>query len=183
MTYVSTIPLATDKFKDSQPLILGNFASIKTAIELNHGTFDAPDQGQHKFLTMPIQSPAPAAVANCMQMYTKIGTSSTVPELFLKRAGGSELNCTEASLIALGGWAYLPCGLLIQWGQNTQNIAKTKTTFPKAFTNCFMVHAQYIDPSLTPTAQSITITSINNPEFYSVGSVDAVEMKYFALGI
>jgi len=59
LAYNSAIPQATDKIKDSQSQILDNFAGIKTLVDVNHVTFDDPDQGKHKFLTLPVQAASP----------------------------------------------------------------------------------------------------------------------------
>ena len=59
MAYTSNVPLSTDRFKDSQPVLLNNFMEIASLVAVNHEAFNLPDQGKHKFVTMPVQAAAP----------------------------------------------------------------------------------------------------------------------------
>ena len=117
--YKSGIPLATDRLSSSQNDLLNNFTAIKALVDVNHETFanGVSPEGKHKFVTMPEQGAAPATLANEGALYTKVGATSAVAELFFRReSSGDEIGFTEGTL-ANNGWTRLPCGLLVKWGK------------------------------------------------------------------
>lgn len=125
MAYNNAIPQATDRLKDSQSDLLGNFQAIKTLIDINHVTFDTPDQGKHKSVMMPDQAgglPVFGAGECGFFAATPIAPQplTGVNELFVHRSDGSETLMTAGDLQALdfplSGWTFLPSGLLIKWG-------------------------------------------------------------------
>lgn len=129
-SYNALIPTASQRLKDSQPLIQTNFASIKDIIEINHVAFDQADAGKHKFMQMPEQAVAPASAANEMALYTK--EQGGVSQLFVRReSSGTEINITNDVLKATDGYTRLPNGLIIKWGVKTvtRNILSAELTF------------------------------------------------------
>ena len=182
--YNAVIPQATDEPRNSQPLILQNFASIQDLINVNHGGFSAATAGMHPFMTMPAQAAAPALYATGMQMYTKNGTVSGIPELYAKRANGTVLNCTEGLLAAGNGWASLPCGLKIAWGLFFAEIALVTTPFAAAFAAPpFAVFTQYYEPVGGPDFGSLVVLSTIAASFDSIGDLAHTRAYYFAIGI
>lgn len=121
MAYNNAIPTAAQRLKDSQPELLENFATISALLGVDHviSPWTDPatgDQGKHKKVTMPEQGGDQTTAANEMSLYTKVGATSGVSELFLRReSNGTVLNLTETNLGATG-YAYLPGGLLVKWG-------------------------------------------------------------------
>ena len=107
MAYTSNIPTASQRLKDSQPLIQANFNEIATALGINHGAFNTVNVGKHLFLQMPIQTVAPVTSTTEMGLYTKTGITTT-PEMYVRRANnGTEVEFT-GSLQATDGWTRLP---------------------------------------------------------------------------
>jgi len=51
MPYNNNIPLGDDILSESQGEMRENFANIKTLVDINHGTFGAADEGQHKWVS------------------------------------------------------------------------------------------------------------------------------------
>ena len=62
MAYNNNIPLAADQLSVSQADLLNNFATISTYLNVNHVDFNGADQGKHKLLTLPVQTPAAPTV-------------------------------------------------------------------------------------------------------------------------
>lgn len=162
MAYTQNIPTASQRQKDSQPLIQANFQGIKTLIDVNHVTFDDPsgNQGKHKFVTFPLQSSVPAISTNEMVLFEKIPAApfplTAVPELFLKRniVAGSELPITASGFgvptsVANQGWTYLPSGILLKYGKSTLSASS-----PGVKT----VDLSVIGPAYTSAIYSVSLT-------------------------
>lgn len=124
MAYNNAIPQADDRLQNSQADLLENFASISALLGVNHviSPWTDPatgDQGKHKYVTFPEQGSDPTTAANEMAMYTKVGATSAVSELYIRReSSGTVLNCTESNL-ANSGYSFLPSGLKMNWGRST----------------------------------------------------------------
>ena len=144
MAYQANKPEATDQKNISQGDIQGNFAAIKTLVDINHVTFDEVAQGKHKHVTFPEQAADPATLGNEVALYckeTSVGGAAH-SALFFKPegqiAGGTEYDFTTAKLEA-AGWCKLPCGLIMKWG-----------------------HSDLITTGATGTAALVTADSIPN---------------------
>lgn len=125
MAYQSNIPQATDLLSQSQDDILNNFLAIAAAFNLNHGNFNAANQGKHNFVQMPAQSPAPTTGAGEVGLYCANSALSSQPELFFRKQSGSTAPVTNYEISSAGysatdGWARLPSGILLKWGNGTQ---------------------------------------------------------------
>jgi len=125
VAYNNAIPQPTDRLKDSQADLLGNFQAIKTLIDINHVTFDTPNQGKHKSVMMPNQVgavPVFGATETGFYSATPIAPQplTGVNELFIHRQDGTETIISGGDLqgldFPLSGWSFLPSGLLIKWG-------------------------------------------------------------------
>lgn len=131
-TYNNNIPQATDRLKDSQGSLLSNFQSIANVINLNHVAFNASGEGKHKFVEMPVQSPVPTTVAGEVGLYCQTSALTGVPALvFAPQSAGTPVEFTS-SLQATNGWARLPSGILLKWGQAIVNPGDDIVTFPVA---------------------------------------------------
>lgn len=155
MAYNNAIPQPTDKLRNSQPDLLGNFQAIKTLVDVNHVTFDVADQGKHKFVTFPVQSPAPTFLTGEEGLYNKLFNTGVNPtninELYVHvqpSASGTRPqeipftasilsriapNTTETGNEGVRGWTYLPSGLLIKWQHVTSNAGGGLETVSSSF--------------------------------------------------
>src|SRR6266403_1254250 len=134
MSYQNNIPQPTDLLSKSQSDILGNFAALQTLIDVNHVDFASSDQGKHKFVTFPVQSPAPTFNAGEIGLYNFLSTRTSQDELYLVNSVGNTIPLTESQQVASGsGWAFLPSGVLLKWGHSSAN-GLTTITFPAGAT-------------------------------------------------
>ena len=182
MAYNNAIPQPTDKLRNSQSDLLGNFAAIKTLVDINHVTFDVADQGKHKFVTFPVQSPAPTFLAGEEGLYNFLNTVTTQNELYvhiqetLVGTRPQEIPFTASSLSRSApvpaatntaqsvGWTYLPSGMLLKWGLAAGTGAvEVNTTVANQpdFTAILLVQA-----TLTGTNFTITPTFTNSSVIY-----------------
>lgn len=117
MPYNQNIPQPADQISDSQNDLLNNFGSIYTLVNVNHVTFDDPNQGKHAFVEMPQQAMAPVTALGEVGLYclaSAYGAGS--PTLvYRKENSGAQVEIASANL-ANPGWTFLPSGLLIKWG-------------------------------------------------------------------
>ena len=131
-TYNNNIPQPTDTISNSQSQILGNFQSIATVIAKNHAPFNSSNEGKHNFVEMPVQSPVPVTVAGEVGLYCQTSALTGVPALvFAPQSAGTPVEFTS-SLQAEDGWARLPSGILLKWGQAIVNPGDDIVTFPVA---------------------------------------------------
>jgi len=134
LAYDNSIPQASDKIKDSQPQILANFAGIKTLVDINHVTFDDPDEGKHKYVSMPEQAAAPTVAANELALFSQEGAYTSVSELaFRRESSGDVIEFTGRGGTTVG-WTILPSGLLVKWGVSSPATGTTTITWPTAAT-------------------------------------------------
>lgn len=114
MPYQANIPQPTDQLSASQDDLLQNFASIYAAWNINHVTFDAADQGKHKYVNFPVQAAAPALAADA-------GFYALAAGLFVHAPGAAnDFNITQKAFnTATFAWSYLPSGLLLKCGRTT----------------------------------------------------------------
>jgi len=144
MAYQNNIPQPTDALSQSQSDILNNFAAIQTLIDVNHVDFASADQGKHKFVTFPVQGAAPAINAGEIGLYNALSTKTAKDELYLINSTGGTVPLTESQQVAGSpGWAYLPSGVLLKWG-NSSATGLSTITFPAgatipAFSNIFTI--------------------------------------------
>jgi len=124
MAYNENTPAdINETFSVSQPKIKENFTAIKTLIDINHGTFDAGDEGKHNFVSLPqgtVSATFPLKTeTDEMAIYCK--TDGTNPALFVRKHDQTvgvvtnDINFTTAGLTS-PGWCKLPCGLIMKWG-------------------------------------------------------------------
>ncbi len=119
--YDETIPQPTDTPAVSQPQLLGNFAAIDALVNVNHVDFDLPDQGKHKWVSMPDQIAAPTTAAGEVAIFGFTSVETAATELFFRRpSNGTQVPMTERDG-TVAGWTMLPSGLLVKWGSATVN--------------------------------------------------------------
>lgn len=107
MAFNANIPNANDKLSQSQAQIKANFQAIEPLFS----------QGIQPFVKLPEQTSAPTTLVNEIALYSKDVSGAT--QLFMRReSNGSEIDFTS-SLQASSGWARLPSGILLKWGNAT----------------------------------------------------------------
>ena len=194
MAYNPNVPdPASQRFKDSQPLILGNFQDIGTGFNLNHVAFNnGVDTGKHKFLQMPVQASAPTTNATEMGLYTKTSTRTLQPEMFVRRqTNGTEIEFTGC-LAATNGWTILPSGILLKWGQQAIAATPQVITYPVAatipvFSSVFMVDLSFETSNVNVTAYATIFNSNINSFSCAItangGPVTVLTAHYLAVGV
>jgi len=137
MAYNSAIPQPTDQISVSQGQLLANFQAISTFVNVNHVDFASPDQGKHKFVTMPSQGAAPAFLATEIGLFNQNAVPTVRNDLWMARGAGTPFPITGYANGIVGAvlanaavsWTYLPSGLKIISGQNTTSGGTLEITF------------------------------------------------------
>ncbi len=129
MAFNPNIPQPADQIAVSQADLLNNFTELSTFLNINHVDFASADQGKHKFVSFPQQGSSPATTGTEVALYSKLSTLTGVPELYFRNASsGEEFEFTSFDN-AVTGWARLPSGMLMKWGNASANGA-TVINFP-----------------------------------------------------
>jgi hypothetical protein len=157
MTYNPNIPQGNQSGADTQAPMLNNFASLKTATDINHVTFDLADQGKHPFVSLHIQQDAPTTLVGEMALSALVSNLSGVQntELALRHQSNATNNIFTAGGTGFFGWTRLPSGLLIKWmnevvfagsdtGDTIDFVAATGPRFVE-------IYAAFVSPSGTNT--------------------------------
>ena len=126
--YNPTVPQATDEPSDSQPALLQNSAGVNTWTIVDHYEFASSNAGKHKQVTLPVLGANPAALANEGVLFTKQDTDGN-NNLYYKRGNnGSVVDLTGGG--AAAGFAFLPNGVLLKWGNGSVTGYDALFTFP-----------------------------------------------------
>jgi hypothetical protein len=196
MPYQPNIPLSTDNLNVSQGDIQGNFITANTVMGQNHYPFDdATIGGKHKFVDMPILAAVPSIAAGDGGLYTKT-TSGRSNLFYTSDAAGNEIQITTSvnpSIIANGGFTFLPGGLIMIWGSFNPNVSTT-VTFPNiAFTGyggngfptaCFQVQLTGAAANNSTFRNGISTGTITQTGFVWEGTISANwnPIYYLAIG-
>ena len=185
MTY-TLLPNSGQSLGQTRSSIRTNFSLIQTAQNTNHVAIDGSGAGKHKFLQMPEQGSAPATAANEAGFYAKVGTNPAQSNLFFRgESSGFEYQLTKAisastalfgtnaaygvapaGTVIIGGWTFLPGGLILQYGLVTGtgalNTPSTRTVpFPIAFNAVpYTVHLQVRRDNASDSESSISRTTL-----------------------
>ena len=204
MPYNSNIPQPNDDLSVSQPQILANFSTIATAFNLNHGNFNAVDEGKHRYVQMPNQNATPpTTIANETGIYCNTSTLTNQPELFfikqngttapppLNGANGYEI--TSSNYIANGGWTRLPSGILLKWGEAIAAPPATTLNFafPVAATiPVFQAIYQVVVTDMANPPRNYSITALTTATFNIISSyygstpgITGIGLRYLAIGV
>ena len=121
LPYNLNFPEALDYMRDSQPLMLENYASIFTFIVEDHVPFnDGIDRpGQHLQMTFP-EIVAPAnPTASLPVLFGQLSNNSQVTQLFIQNALNSINGFSDSLMSPIGlgriNWAVLPSGIVLKW--------------------------------------------------------------------
>lgn len=144
MAYNENIPQPSDRLSQSQADLLANFQAIKTLVDINHVDFaDAVNQGKHKVVTFPVQSPVPTFAGGETGLYNFLSPATAKNETYVHTQTGattrevpmtaSILSGNSAPASDSGGWTYYPSGIFETWGSGNGNGLTTVTlTFAPA---------------------------------------------------
>jgi hypothetical protein len=171
MTYIPTIPNASDIPSQSHPQLRTNFTQIDTVFAQNHvpltyGT--VADRGKHKYVQFFTQG-GPPATAGMSALYSK--TYGGQASLYWKQGGGAEIRLIgpdPAMTSATNGYSPLPGGLLLQWGQNfVANNLGTTINFSVAFSGApYVVVPNILTAAVgTPVAVNVIEGLTTNANF------------------
>ncbi len=167
MAYNQNIPQPTDIPAQSQPQLLANFQGIDTLINVNHVDFDLPDQGKHKWVSMPNQGSDPSTLATEVAIYGSTSPATTDIELTFRRPSDGQVIFMTENSGTTNGWTMLPSGILMKWGTTNATGATTinANSFGKAFTTLYTV--QLTNQTTTSSSDTyvmggvISLTSFN----------------------
>jgi len=188
MAYQSNKPMATDQLSVSQIDIQGNFAAIKTLIDVNLVDFASSDQGKHNLSQYVNQSVDPTLGATEIAAYNKVSGVTSVQELFIKKGVGAPFSITSAQGGGTG-WSSLSSGFILQWGEGTVTGSGTLNfalTFPST---CYQVVACIQDPNAGDINKAVRVVSWTTAgaTFYvsprtTTGSATSL-ISFFAIGV
>ena len=170
MAYTIVPVDANEAFSVSQPKITDNFAAINTVISIDHETFDAVNQGKHKWVKFTEQSDQ-ATLSDEMLLYTKDNAGE--PNLYLrKESSGTIFNMTPSTsghgvANAASGSETLPSGLKLIWGTGTASGAGSVITFADGGfpSYCFNVTATLFGMAGSYYFINIIAGSVSNTQF------------------
>lgn len=104
MAYISNIPTASQRLKDSQPQIQANFTAINNFVNVNHVQFNNSASGKHNFVEMPlIATGAPYNITGTAVGETALFTKASVlnasnpPALWFAKQSTLLANAIEVS--------------------------------------------------------------------------------------
>ena len=202
MAYQNNIPQPTDRLKDSQGDLLGDFLSIPILIDVDHYSFGHADEGRHKKVTLPTPvpaAPAPPFAATQNGLYSLLNATTAKNEVYIhgqkNGATTSDIPFTASSLSTTvpaqgqAGWTYLPSGILLRWG--TTVLLPANSVYPvdlvgltPAFTNIFTVMVTTSSPGNSSFAKLNAITSNTEFAVYSYNPIpgNRVYATYLVIG-
>lgn len=207
ITYNISIPLISQSFAQTQPLINQNFTGINTWTKEDHEQFSSSDAGKHTKVTLITQSPAPTFTGTERGIWNAVGSTSSEQEIFIKKTTNSaavDIAMTESSISnAAGddnGYTYLPSGLILQWttlsisrpAGSAGNVLDSDHTFPVgaktiAFPNKILsmqISKQTVTTKQTFVGVNHTFGGVNDFRVTSVeiGGNDDFTVVIFAIG-
>lgn len=199
MAYNPNIPQPTDILSQSQGDILDNFQAIDVWVDIDHVDFGAPDEGKHARVSFPVQAPAPSFLAGEIGLYNFLSPITGVNQLFIVNSAGAttEVNASVLSTNVnpgnnVAGWARLPSGILLKWGNGNAN-GNTAIVFPVAanipvFTNVMSMQVSTFANSIVDTDTFVRLSAFTNVGFNVFGSARtsmvsvAGSFQYLAIG-
>jgi hypothetical protein len=162
-TYNNNIPSSPNDPSQDQPKMLTNTQSINSILGEDHFSFESGSgkDGRHQYSRYPerdgVGLPIPATDNNEGVIYTKEGANPTETNVFFRgESNGNEYQLTavdqtnittfaknleyQAAVVGVspsyvGGWSFLPGGLILQYGSFSAVNGVTSYTvpFPKSF--------------------------------------------------
>jgi len=134
MAYQKNIPQGSDKLKNSQDDLLGNFQALNTDFGVNHVTFDAAsNRGKHNKLDMPNQTVVPTAAGTDFVLYNVVDSDTTQQELIFKSS--DKTYPISGGKRDPAGFAYIGGGMIMVWGQDSAAAGGDKQITPSPALN------------------------------------------------
>lgn len=197
VNYVNNIPFATNSPSVDQPNMLINTNAIDQLIAVDHVSFNTANGGYHEVIHFDTQAGNPAPIVGIGQLYTKSVTfnATTDAALFYENGAGvvTQLTSPSGFSAATTGYAFLPGGILMQWGSSALNpgvapvTVTTTINFPVAFpTAVFMVTGSPRTgnsnrvPGMTYAVSTRTLTTFDVIVYMSVDQINTFE--WIAIG-
>jgi hypothetical protein len=134
MAYQPNIPLATDRLKDSQADINGNFQELNTYLNVNHTAIDGTaDQGKHNMVTLVPQTPIPPTIPGQLNLFSRLDTVTGANQLYFTRDGVSAARMTGsivnfAAPSTINGSIPISPGVFLKWFTHTEPLILANTT-------------------------------------------------------
>jgi len=208
MAYLPNIPQSTDKLSVSQGNILNNFTILGAIAGNANPASDAINStAGFNWILLPSQGAIPPAAASfpagVVALYSATNATTSKNELYINKtnqatvtqipATASTLSITSAPASNVGGWTYLPSGMLMQFGTGTANgittfLFATLDPSAPAFTEVLsmVLCPAYNDP--LDGDGFVRLSFFNDAGFNAYGSArttttdKAVEFQYLAIG-
>ena len=195
--YTRDIPFPTNSPAQDQPNMLINTNKIDELIAVDHVSFGIANGGYHEVIHFDTQGVDPPAVAGIGELYTKSVTFNAVTNaaLFYQNGAGvvTQLTSPSGTSAATTGYAFLPGGILMQWGSTALTaavppaISTTTISFPVAFpTAVFMVTGSPRTgndtrvPGMTYAVSTRTLNDFNAIVYMANGQINTFE--WIAIG-
>lgn len=181
---LNDVPLASQTLAATQNPIRQNFSTINTAFEVDHVAYNAPNQGMHAKVSLPVQAMAPAFGAGILGIYTLLNAITGKNEMVIDKEttpGTMTVPFTASSLSAainppLGSefWTMLPSGIKLQGssmtgvlgGVVTVNLNQAPPVIP--FLNLFTVLVSPFAAGLADVDFTVRLIAITNTNQFQV---------------
>lgn len=208
-TYTQDVPQGSQRISATQAPIQNNFQAINELIAVNHVSFNtADDFGKHKWVSFPVQGSAPTFSSGEVGLYNLLDATTSKDELYvhkIQNATTTEIPMTASVLSASTpsqggkGWAYLPSGIIIQWGDGSlsgvADSVVTSTinlsTSPNIAFPTQILNAQVTQQSSSSTGISrrafMAVNLVSSSSFEvkvlaTIGSAGAIAFRWVAIG-
>jgi hypothetical protein len=181
MAYNPNIPQPTDILSQSQGDLLDNFQAIDVWVDIDHVDFGSPDEGKHNQVTFVVQGVQPSFLSGEIGLYNFLSPLTGVDELYISNQAGILTQLSASTLSTninpgnnVSGWAYLPSGMLLKFGNGTAN-GNTSIAFPvgptiPVFTNVMNVELTTFANNVADTDTFVRLSAFTNVGFNAYGS-------------
>lgn len=135
--YTTNIPFANNPPSVDQPNMEINTNSIDGIIAVDHVGFNSNNGGYHTDIHMIPQGSDPAQITDIGQIYTKTVTFNGKTDAALFYRSGTTLSSSNSltqitapkgTSASANGYAFLPGGIIMQWGQFLSSFGSGTTT-------------------------------------------------------
>lgn len=211
--YNTGIPAAADNPSNDQPDMLQNTNSINSIIAVDHYSFgsSANFDGFHKQITLPVLGSIPTIASGQGSVYTKTATtasahtestlfyspdttgneyqlSRTISTSFSTFSTNGAYGTPPGGFTQIGGWTYLPGGMLFQYGFFGKAAALGNSgtiQYPVAFTtSAFSINVTLIRAATNSHPISMPATSSSTTSFqFQTDSTGSDGVYWQAIGV
>lgn len=200
--YNQNVPLANQQKNASQPIMLSNFQAINELIPVDHVGFNVANFGFHNKVTLVLQTSTPS-FGTKTGFWSQLNSTTGLADTFVAQilASGNKIGSLTSSILSTvaaplansAGWAFMPNGILLKWGNALAN-GQATINFPVAanipvFTTCITVVVWVAQGSIgVDVNQAIRLVGVNPANFLVYGSsrtavgAAAVDFGYLAIG-